>query len=52
MIKKLLEDYKREKGNTFTLKEFHNKLLSYGAPPISILRKFILKNPDIFEKIF
>ena len=33
MIMKLREDYRQERGPSFSLKEFHDRLLSYGAPP-------------------
>lgn len=46
MIKKLREDYKKEKGENFNLKEFHDTLLSFGSPPITVLRKLILENPE------
>ena len=46
MIKKLREDYKKEKGENFNLKEFHDTLLSFGSPPITVLRNLILENPE------
>lgn len=46
MILKLREDYKKERGDKFSLKEFHNKLLSYASPQITVLRKIILENDD------
>ena len=33
MILKLREDFRREQGDAYTLKGFHDRLLSYGAPP-------------------
>ena len=45
MILKLREDYQREQGSAYSLKEFHDRLLSYGAPPVSLLRKMMLKEP-------
>ncbi|MHA2250209.1 MAG: DUF885 domain-containing protein [Candidatus Kariarchaeaceae archaeon] len=45
MIMRLLEDYKREKGDSFSLRNFHDELLSYGSPPITVLRKMMLENP-------
>lgn len=45
LIKKLLQDYKVEKGDKFSLKQFHDELLSYGSPPITILRNMVLENP-------
>ena len=45
MILKLREDYQREQGSAYSLKEFHDRLLSYGAPPVSLLRKMMLNEP-------
>ncbi len=45
LIKKLRQDYKEEKGDQFSLKEFHDRLLSYGSPPIVALRKLMLDSP-------
>ncbi|MCE7733435.1 MAG: DUF885 domain-containing protein [Candidatus Heimdallarchaeota archaeon] len=50
MIEKLREDYKKEKGSDYKIKSFHDELLSYGASPVPILRKFMLNNDD--EKLF
>ncbi|MCH8908912.1 MAG: DUF885 family protein, partial [Candidatus Heimdallarchaeota archaeon] len=51
MILKLREDYKKEKGDSYTLKGFHSEILSYGSPPISIIRKMMLENPGSMEDI-
>lgn len=45
LIKKLKDDYSKEKGDTFSLKEFHDTLLSYGSASITVLRKLLLENP-------
>jgi len=45
MIKKLSRDYRREKGRDYSLKEFHNELLSYGAPALPLVREAMLANP-------
>ena len=45
MILKLREDYKKEQGNEYSLKSFHDRLLSYGSPAIPLLRPALLKNP-------
>ena len=45
MILKLREDYRRERqaqGAAYSLKEFHDRLLSYGAPPLPLLREAML----------
>lgn len=45
LIKKLHEDYKNELGDSYSLKTFHDTLLSYGSAPITVLRKLLLENP-------
>lgn len=45
MIKKLSQDYRLEKASDFSLKEFHNELLSYGAPALPLVREAMLVNP-------
>ena len=45
MILKLREDYRREQGPAYSLKGFHDRLLSYGAPPIPLLREAMLRDP-------
>jgi len=44
MLLKLREDYKREKGSAFDLREFHERFLSFGAPPIPLVRRFLLSH--------
>ena len=51
LIKKLRNDYKKERGENFTLKDFHNELLSYGSAPITLLRQVMLKDPKIVNEI-
>ena len=46
LIKKLREDYKKERGQKYNLKTFHDELLSYGSAPISVLRNIMLENPN------
>jgi len=48
-ILKLREDYKAEQeldGVEFSLKQFHNKLLSFGSPPVALLRRQLLLLDD------
>ncbi len=42
MILKLREDYRREQSGEFSLKDFHDRLLSYGGPPLPLLRPVML----------
>ena len=43
MILKLREDYRRERKGGYSLKGFHDHLLSYGAPPLPLLREVMLE---------
>jgi uncharacterized protein (DUF885 family) len=38
----LREEYRRKMGASFNLKEFHDRLLSYGMPPVKIIRLAML----------
>lgn len=42
MILKLREDWKAQEGDSYSLKKFHDTLLSFGAPPIPLVRKLML----------
>jgi uncharacterized protein (DUF885 family) len=46
LLLKLREDYKAEKGDKFNLREFHDKVLAYGAPPVPLLRPMLLENDN------
>jgi uncharacterized protein (DUF885 family) len=41
-ILKARDDYKRHKGASFDLKEFHDRLLSEGEPPMKLLRRLMM----------
>jgi hypothetical protein len=43
-ILKLREDYKKLRGDKFTLKEFHDRFLQQGAPPIKLVREALLRD--------
>ena len=45
MIMKLRDDYRREQGSAYSLKRFHDKFLSFGAPPIPLVRRMMLREP-------
>ena len=44
-IMKLRDDYRARTGDGFSLKGFHDKLLSFGAPPIPLAREAMLGEP-------
>jgi uncharacterized protein (DUF885 family) len=41
-ILKLREDYRRRKGAAFSLREFHDRFMQEGFPPIKIVRRALL----------
>jgi uncharacterized protein (DUF885 family) len=43
-ILKLREDYRKMRGSSFRLEEFHDSFLKQGAPPIKIVRRAMLGN--------
>ena len=43
-IMKLRDDYKKMKGDEFSLEEFHNAFMRQGFPPIKIVRQALLGN--------
>ena len=45
MILKLRYDFKKEQGGEYSLKGFHDRLLSFGGPAIPLLRSALLSEP-------
>jgi uncharacterized protein (DUF885 family) len=43
-ILKLREDYRKQHGDKFSLRQFHDEMLRHGAPPIRLLREILLKD--------
>lgn len=41
-IYKLREDYRREKGESFSLEQFHNEFVKQGSIPIKLIRRILL----------
>lgn len=41
-ILSLREDYKKIKGDKFSLKQFHDEFLAQGSPPVSIIRRVMM----------
>ena len=46
MVFKLREDYRKLKGDSFSLKEFHDRFLTYGLIPIKVIRRDMLGAAD------
>ena len=51
IIKKIREDYKKEKGTEFEIREFHDTFMSYGGIPLALIRKSILEKNGLEEDI-
>lgn len=43
-IMSLREDYKKAMGDKFNLKDFHDRFLATGCPPVKIIRQVLLGN--------
>ena len=46
MVLKLREDWIQQEGENYSLKRFHDTLLSFGAPPIPLVRKLMLTGKE------
>jgi uncharacterized protein (DUF885 family) len=46
MVFKLREDYRKLKGDHFSLREFHDRFLTYGLIPIRVIRMDMLGSTD------
>ena len=42
MILKMREDYRQKQGSGYSLKDFHDQLLSFGGPPLPLVREAML----------
>ncbi len=43
MIEQLRDDYHKAKGDSFSIDEFHDSVLSYGSIPLKIIRESMMK---------
>lgn len=50
-ILKLRRDYQKQEGAAYSLKRFHDEMLSHGAPPVRLLREVMLKDRKIWEQV-
>ena len=46
MLLKLRQDWRRQEGSNYTLRRFHDAALSWGAPPVPLLRAAMLNGDD------
>ena len=47
---KLRNDYRKQEGERFTLKRFHDECLRHGSPPVRLLREIMLKDPKSWDQ--
>ena len=45
MLLKLRQDWRRQEGSSYSLRRFHDATLSWGAPPVPLLRHAMLNDP-------
>lgn len=43
MMLRLRDDYRAEQGGSFSLREFHDRLIGLGAPPVPLARRALLR---------
>jgi uncharacterized protein (DUF885 family) len=46
MVRKLRADYEILRGTKFTLKEFHDRFMTYGLIPLKVIRQDMLGPAD------
>jgi uncharacterized protein (DUF885 family) len=51
MILKLRSDWQAQEGANYTLQKFHDEFLRHGMPPIPLLRKIMLKEPEKWPEV-
>lgn len=44
MVRRLRDDYRAERGAAFSPREFHDRLLRLGAPPVPLARRALLQH--------
>ena len=45
MLLKLRQDWRRQEGSAYSPRRFHDAALSWGAPPVPLLREMMLREP-------
>jgi uncharacterized protein (DUF885 family) len=43
LMRRLRDDYRAERGAAFTLRDFHDRLIGLGAPPVPLARRALLR---------
>ncbi len=50
-ILKLRNDYQKQQGDTYSLKDFNDKMMDNGMPPVRLLRERLLKDKSKWDEI-
>ena len=50
-ILKLRNDYQKQEGNHYSLKNFNDKMMDNGMPPVRLLRERLLKDKSKWNEI-
>ncbi len=48
---KLREDYRKQEGAAYSLRKYHDAVLSHGSPPLRLLREQLLRDPKTWDAI-
>ena len=48
---KLRDDFRKQEGTAYSLKKYHDAVLSHGTPPLRLLREQLLSDPKQWENI-
>jgi uncharacterized protein (DUF885 family) len=46
LVRRLRDACRAERGATFSLREFHDRLIGLGAPPLPLARRALLRHDD------
>jgi uncharacterized protein (DUF885 family) len=50
-ILKLRDDFRKQEGANFSLRQFHDEMLRHGAPPLRLLREVMLSDRSAWEQV-
>jgi uncharacterized protein (DUF885 family) len=51
MILKLRRDWQQQEGARYSLQRFHDEFLRHGMPPLPLLRRAMLRDPNIWNEV-
>jgi uncharacterized protein (DUF885 family) len=51
-LRKLRDDWRRQEGDAYSLRRFHDVVLAHGMPPVRLLRELMLKDASTWGDVF